>query len=58
MTAEQIMRNSVMWKTWSSTAIDGHCAIWFVTDPRDWRESRVLYEDTLRAQDIMGEVTK
>ena len=45
-------------ETQCKTVWNCDCAIYFTTDLRDWRESGVLYEDTLRAQDIMREVTK
>ena len=58
MTAEQIMNNNADVKTWGRTALRCHCAVYFVTDNADWLESGVIGEDTLKAQDIMGEVTK
>ena len=58
MTAKQIMNESAMWATWSRTVWDCFWATRDSTDYADWLESRVIYEDTLRAQDIMAEVTK
>ena len=58
MTAKQIIRNSARWKTQYRTAGDCDNAILNVTDFDDWWESWVLYENTLRAQDIMAEATK
>ena len=58
MTAEQIMRNSVMWDMWHIAAHDCYWAIYCATDNANWLESGVLDEGTLRAQDIMREVTK
>ena len=57
-TAEQIMNDYAEWATWYMTAWDCHCAIYFTADNADRDESVVLLEDTLRAQDIMGEVMK
>ena len=58
MTAEDIMSFNADRETQCKTVWNCDCAIYFTTDLRDWRESGVLYEDTLRAQDIMREVTK
>ena len=58
MMAYHIMDGEVKWKTWSSTAIDGHYAIYYATDRADWRESGVLIEDTLNAHDFMQEATR
>ena len=52
------MNDYAEWATWYMTAWDCHCAIYFTADNADRDESVVLLEDTLRAQDIMGEVMK
>ena len=47
MKAKQIIRNSVMWKTWIRTVWDCNDASYFVTDSADRWESRVLLEGIL-----------
>ena len=58
MDARQIMNNDAMWGTWDITALDCDYAIIRATDRADWRESLVLYEDTLNAWGIMSEAMK
>ena len=58
MKAWQIMDGEVKWKMRDSTARDCHCAIRHATDYADWRESEVLFENTLSAWAIMREATK
>ena len=58
MKAYQIMNNDAMWETLERSASDCYYAIYFVTDNADRLESGVIFEDTLRAQAIMEEVTK
>ena len=58
MTAEDIMSFNAERETQYKTVWNCDYSIFNVTDLADWWESLVLGEDTLRAQDIMGEATK
>ena len=52
------MNDNVKRETLGRTASDYYWPIYHATDSADWRESLVLYEDTLDARAIMGEATK
>ena len=56
MTAKQIMDGEVKWDTRARTVWDCDHATCNTTDHADWRESWVLYEDTLNARGFMTEV--
>ena len=58
MQAWQIMSDHAEWKTRGRTALDCDYAILNVTDYADWRESEVIFENTLHAGNIMREAMK
>ena len=58
MTAGQIMNDGAVRKTWHRTALDCDCATRNATDDADWRESEVIFENTLHAGNIMREAMK
>ena len=58
MNAWQIMSDHAEWKAWHNTADNCDNAILNVTDFADWRESEVLNEGILSAEDFMAEAMK